>query len=93
VVETPYLGCWEWTGLRFAGNRHLAVIIGDEIHSARIVAWVARNGPVAAGWVVEQACGSLDCLNPQHLAIRPTKAKHKLPAATAAAKALGSKCA
>ncbi len=58
-------GCWEWQGAN-NGRYPVKEYFGTTIPGARWV-WLMLFGPLAEGLVVSQACGNLNCVNPQHL--------------------------
>ena len=61
-----------------SGGRWLRLTVGGRSCSATLVAWLLEYGflPMANGKPtrITRRCGSVDCLNPRHLAIHAAKA-------------------
>lgn len=67
--------CWAWNGTRYAQTGLPCIVVGQEVWSARIAAWVYRNGPLPEGYIARHVCKNTDCLNPRHMAATPTRQK------------------
>lgn len=66
-------GCWEWRGAMSSGTARCYLpggVIGkrSRVTSARLVAWVLKNGPVRGDQVIYRKpdCSNPRCVNPDH---------------------------
>ena len=62
--------CWPWLSSK---NRWLSpsIQIQKVTRSARRVLWEVVTGNVPEGYSVSDSCGRRDCMNPDHLRLRP----------------------
>ena len=72
-IVNPETGCWEWAKRRCAKGYGTGSFLaaGIETQHAHRAYWIAANGPLPEGYVIDHLCRNHPCVNPEHLEAVP----------------------